>query len=386
MVKMFNNYKNHKDTLNKKRVVIISPTYLNEFCGVGDSTYYIATALANSGCETTVISKGSKNKSLENGIEVIRSEVLDTNETEDIISNSTHVLIQFTPQLYEKYWGLVKLIRYLIKIKLMYQTNLMCWFHESHYPVSLSVRGLYYGMRHHCFASRIISISDKSFFTYSYNMTYWSKVLCEHSEKIKLLPVGSNIDLLISSLDPTNEVDEYLNKPYILYFGGMHPTISIDLINLSVTIAKQNGVRVVFCGTSKEGAKSNGVLVDESIVKFTGTASSSIVSTLLSGAIAVICPYVDGVSTRRGTFMAAIAHGKPVLTTTGWATDNNIPWNNFCVAVPFGRDKSTAKLWRFELDKMIQSREMLPSTLGERARSYYDTNFDWSTKVGNILE
>src|SRR5205823_10641272 len=35
----------------------------------------------------------------------------------------------------------------------------------------------------------------------------------------------------------------------------------------------------------------------------------------------LVLPYVDGVSTRRTTVMAGLAHGRPIATTRGWNTD-----------------------------------------------------------------
>jgi glycosyltransferase involved in cell wall biosynthesis len=39
------------------------------------------------------------------------------------------------------------------------------------------------------------------------------------------------------------------------------------------------------------------------------------VSTYLQAADLMVMPYKDGVSLRRGTLMAALAHGRPVITT-----------------------------------------------------------------------
>jgi hypothetical protein len=40
------------------------------------------------------------------------------------------------------------------------------------------------------------------------------------------------------------------------------------------------------------------------------------VSTFLHAADLMVMPYRDGVSLRRGTLMAVLAHGRPLLTTT----------------------------------------------------------------------
>jgi glycosyltransferase involved in cell wall biosynthesis len=53
----------------------------------------------------------------------------------------------------------------------------------------------------------------------------------------------------------------------------------------------------------------------------TGTLSSDDVSRHLNACDVMVQPYPDGVSTRRTTAMAALAHGRPLATTCGVLTE-----------------------------------------------------------------
>ena len=85
-----------------------------------------------------------------------------------------------------------------------------------------------------------------------------------------------------------------------------------------------------------------------------------------------LAPYTDGVSTRRGTVMAALQHGVAVAGTRGYLTDDifarapQLP-----LAKPDRPDSFAANVARLVCDPDRRA------SLGAAGRELYDTSFDW---------
>ena len=85
----------------------------------------------------------------------------------------------------------------------------------------------------------------------------------------------------------------------------------------------------------------------------------------------MVQPYPDGISTRRTSAMAALAHGRPIVTTSGWLTE--ALWEDtgavalVAAAPPDAIARATAAL----LDD-----ESARCALSSRARTTYVERFD----------
>src|SRR5690606_13857298 len=74
-------------------------------------------------------------------------------------------------------------------------------------------------------------------------------------------------------------------------------------------------------------------------VHWTGFLSDARVSAHLQAADLLVMPYRDGASLRRGTLMAALAHGRPLITTTPTAPTPQLVSGENCCLVPVGDAK-----------------------------------------------
>jgi glycosyltransferase involved in cell wall biosynthesis len=127
-----------------------------------------------------------------------------------------------------------------------------------------------------------------------------------------------------------------------------------------------------------------GLLVEhpelESRVHATGALDHDGLSYALQACDLMAQPYPDGASTRRGTLMAALAHGVPVVTTTGrlseplWAAGGDV------VAVPAGDNEA---LTRAVVALARDGRER--ARLSEQGRRLYASRFDLSHTVESLL-
>ena len=145
------------------------------------------------------------------------------------------------------------------------------------------------------------------------------------------LPIGSNIAAHEPDRDAINKVRsenlERENGVLLGYFGFLNESKGADL--LVETLSKLPAqFELVFIGgqtgssdTSKnrrflKGLKDEIEELDiDRRVHWSGFLEEEEVSTYLHACDIVVMPYRDGVSLRRGTLMAALAHGRPIITT-----------------------------------------------------------------------
>jgi len=161
-----------------------------------------------------------------------------------------------------------------------------------------------------------------------------SKIIATNSEIMNLLerhlsfflkktywiPIGSNI---LPIEQDTSIPDS--NKPLICYFGMLYPGKGLDLILDTLTELKKRGRRFHFKflgggmldheryeSDFRKQIEARGISEN---VEHTGLIPAEDISLYLTKSRILFLPYESGLSDRRGSFMAAIAHGKAVLTT-----------------------------------------------------------------------
>src|SRR5258708_3711430 len=147
------------------------------------------------------------------------------------------------------------------------------------------------------------------------------------------IPIGSNVS---ASLPPGFDRDAWrkqLNIPVgstlVGYFGFMNASKGVDtLLHALGILAKQNAnVYGLLIGGRTGSSDPTNVPYAEEMdrlivelglqgrVRWTGFVEGAAVSANLSACDIVALPYNDGVSLRRGSFMAAITHGCAIITT-----------------------------------------------------------------------
>lgn len=145
------------------------------------------------------------------------------------------------------------------------------------------------------------------------------------------IPIGSNISTYTPNQIELDEIKEALHLQkgdYLLgYFGFLNESKGADVLIRAVAELDKN-CHLVFIGgrTGASDQRNNQLFFDgldqlisayqlNERVHWTGFVSDVRVSSYLNAADLVVMPYKDGVSLRRGTLMAALAHGRPVIST-----------------------------------------------------------------------
>jgi glycosyltransferase involved in cell wall biosynthesis len=105
------------------------------------------------------------------------------------------------------------------------------------------------------------------------------------------------------------------------------------------------------------------------------------VSRAMQAADVLALPFIDGASERRGSFMAGLSHGLPVVTTIGPGTGPTLRKSDSFAAVPCDRpDLFTAKVVELLGDAAHRA------GLGERGRTLYERSYNWPTVISRLEE
>lgn len=147
--------------------------------------------------------------------------------------------------------------------------------------------------------------------------------------KICVIPIGSNIDACKCD---SKEKEAFLEKTglsgqskIIAFFGFIHPNKGLECLLRATRKAADEGVSVQLFIVSQLDFVNNAYhdkikrLIDslklDKLVFVTGYLPLQEVSRFLSFSDVCVLPFTDGATLRRGTLMAALCHGKAIIST-----------------------------------------------------------------------
>lgn len=151
------------------------------------------------------------------------------------------------------------------------------------------------------------------------------------NRRIEQIPIGSNVKAFQVSKESVIQIRQDLtldDSDYLLgYFGFVNTSKGPDLL-LESLCQLSDDYHVVFLGatTGSSDPENNTSFLKtiraqvaesglEDRVHWTGYLSDRDLSTYFQACDMMVMPYRDGVSLRRGTLMAILANGRPLITT-----------------------------------------------------------------------
>ena len=115
------------------------------------------------------------------------------------------------------------------------------------------------------------------------------------------------------------------------------------------------------------------------IVRATGALTAEDISFHVSACDLFIQPYPDGVSTRRTSFMAALSHGKPVVSTTGRLSEDLWAKSGAVLLAPAGDAPAF-----IDHVRRLMGDANARALLGQAARDFYLERFDVSHVIATL--
>ena len=194
--------------------------------------------------------------------------------------------------------------------------------------------------------------------------------------RIALVPVGTNIPVRAGG---TSRRASDAAGPVVCTLFGQPAAMNAAAVAAAGEWARVEGgrVRLRWAGRSRAEivdfcTRRCGLSPD--VVEVFDHPAPDAVSDLLASSDLFLAPLADGVSTRRTTVVAALAHGLPVVGTRGPSTDAVVGESAACALVPVGAPAElVARLRALAADADARRR------MGRAARELYEARFTWET-------
>lgn len=212
---------------------------------------------------------------------------------------------------------------------------------------------------------------------------------------VATVPIGSNITVYHANHIEIAEARELLHlEPGAIllgYFGFVNESKGADVLVEALALLPTAYHLVFIGGQTGDSDPSNEAFVAhvrdliterelDKRVTWTGFLPDERVSTFLQAADLIVMPYRDGVSLRRGTLMAALAHGCPLLSTTPDSPVPELRHGHSIWLVPSGDVAALA-----ESIETVAADAALRQTLGDNAAKTAG-RFSWEEIAQQTLE
>ncbi len=296
------------------------------------------------------------------------------------------IFIQYTPFAFSKRGGINYFIPYLIfYCRYILNLRVHTLFHEINWPFELKIKSLIMYSSHQIQAF-LISIFSNQVFVSNTHFIKLIKNIAPWIKKPIVLNSGSNLPFKKNS----NFKSQYdLNAKFLFcMFGGFHPSKRQELaIESIVSLPKETLklMKIVFIGQTAEQIKDSisAELYEKAKNLFLalGHMTDQDAANTLAACDAFICPYIDGVNSRRGTLMAAMQLGVPIISCRGKNYEEifeDIPYLSIL-------DQDDEKF-------KAQFRKLIPSLLNKRdsietksMMKIYQTQFSWNLIIEKYL-
>jgi len=212
--------------------------------------------------------------------------------------------------------------------------------------------------------------------THGHNRRKLARLLFWKGDRIAVIPVGSTIgdpgpEGLVRRSDPSGG-----GRAVCVLFGDPAAAARSLVSALGAWLsAHPEAARLVWIARSREAVLAlwrGECGLPPDLVAVAENRASEDVSRLLGSATVFLAPIVDGVSTRRTTVMAALAHGLPIVGTDGPCTDEVLRTSEaFALSPP-----EDGQAWIAQLERVLGD-AALRARMGRAARALYESRFTW---------
>ena len=215
------------------------------------------------------------------------------------------------------------------------------------------------------------------------SISVWARMLRRWVPRrpVHHLPVGSNLpDLREQRGEMRARLGAGPDTIVLATFGSPHPSRLMGYVRDAAGAVARDGRPTVVLNL---GFSAPPLDLDEDIrVVAPGFLESADVSRHLAAADIYLAPFIDGVSTRRTTLIAALQHGLPVVGTDGPLTDPMLrDVAAGVVLVPVGDPAAFA---RAVLN--LADHDTTRAKQATEARALYERQFDWARISSQLVQ
>ena len=332
---------------------IITGEYPPQPGGVSDYTRLVVGGLVQAGDKVEVWApKCAERVDSEPGVRVHRlpghfgPHALATMSREISTANGDHILVQYVPHAYGFKAMNLPFCYWLFARR---RTNITVMFHEVAFP-----RRVAQPLRHNLLGeittlmAALVARSARRIFVCSLAWEGMLRPLIGTTKSIEWLPVPSTIPV-VNNLGATEAVRaKYAGGGLLVgHFSTYAPPVSQYLQAAIPQLLHDARVNVILLGRGSNRIREELVRrhphTGARLYATDGLASAPL-SVHLSACDLMIQPYPDGITTRRTSAMAALSHGRPVVTTVGRLTEPLWSESAAVAAVPADEPAALAPL------------------------------------------
>ena len=375
---------------------LITGEYPPQSGGVSDYTRLVARGLAGAGDKVHVWAPACNTdgavRDSEPGVEVHRLPDHFGPRSLAVISavlkdsqKPRRLLVQYVPQSFG--WKSLNL-PFCFWLWSKRQESIWVMFHEVYFPLQRRQRPSHklLGVITRLMALLVTQAAERIFVS----IPAWEgllKPLTIKRASITWLPVPSNVPVVDDSEKVSALRSRYTrdNGLVIGHFGTYGRTITNVLTSVLPPLLLGNGDRIaLLLGRGGDALRDELLRQHPSLsgkIHATGSLPIAEISSYLKTCDLMIQPLIDGVSSRRATVMAAMAHGLPVLTTLGRLTETL-----------WAESRAVALVQVGDVNEIIKVAEQLLADASERTRlgsaavALYQKQFDIDLTIAKLRD
>lgn len=368
----------------KPALLIISPDYPPARGGVADHTQRLAREFARTRRVSVLTSRGQSQDDWAKVYPLI-DDWADTDALFVALESIEHVDIvvwQYVPHMYGRGGVNLKLPRALWLLQ-KHQRPQIVLAHEIAAPYSAWPHRFYYAWAHRSQWRRLLNVADAVGISTEAWLEGWRTHRADVAANLFLAPSPSNIDPAPAACDHRRAWRQAHGlepgAKILAFFGTLHGAKQFDWVVNAWQVAQDAGpTALVVIGERPELDPAD---VLRPLYKPLGFLEPPAVSAALQAADVLALPFADGVSERRTTFAAGLAHGCAVATTLG---DNT---GRFLRSARFFAGAAADDGDRFvRMTVELLKDEARRRQLGAEALETYARHYDWPVLVRRIEE
>jgi glycosyltransferase involved in cell wall biosynthesis len=351
------------------RLALCCNESLDDIDGIRDYTFRLVEAL----CQTEGVAADLCVRTAEGRWAVIDGETGDRGHEGAFqgLTGYDVVLLQYNPFMYGR-WGFAPWLPVALgRLRSRSAVRVALMVHEPYVPM-VNWRWTLMGLWQRCQLAAALWESHLAFVS----IDRWARSLRKlpFARPTFHLPVGSNLpDMRAARNAQRMQLNADDDTVVIATFTTGIPGRLDSHLAAAIDEVARGGQKVLVLNLGAGAPRLDGAIAEPVELIETGRLPSEELASNLAASDLFLAPFIDGVSTRRTTVMAALQHGVPVVGTTGFLTDRifrDAAHNLRLVPV-----ESPGAFAAAAVHLALNSGERV--ALGLAGRELYERSFDW---------